>query len=151
MKNNSGVSLIALIATIMIVIILASISIFSGMESVDEAYNTKSDVEMNGLKEAVAKKMIDNARNPASNPIVGRKIADATELLDYIYNMTDEQKTAFTTRYVNSNKDYYRIVDAAGATILGVDGFGEASYYLVDYNLGDVYGPVDYETYVFDN
>ena len=33
MKNNSGVSLIALIATIMIVIILASISIFSGMES----------------------------------------------------------------------------------------------------------------------
>lgn len=151
MKNNSGVSIITLVVTIMIIIILASIAIMSGRDSIDETSKTKVDVEIGSLKEAVSARMIDYARNSLKYPLIGKKVDDVTVYLPYIENLSEEEKDAFTAR-VNaaSSKDVYRIVDSIAAASLGVDAVNENHYFIVDYATGSVYGSIDMVAYEKD-
>ncbi|MBQ9280320.1 MAG: hypothetical protein IJ215_04685 [Clostridia bacterium] len=151
MKNKSGVSIITLVVTIMIIIILASIAIFSGRESIDETSRTKIDVEIGNIKDAVARRMIDNARNSLTYPFIGDKVSDITVYIPYIVYLSDEQKDALRAKVIASSPDNYRLLDSATAVSLGVDGINERNYYIIDYSTGDVYGAIDMESYLKDN
>ena len=50
MKNNKGISLITLAIMIVVMLILASIVMNSGIESIDEANDAKVAVEIEKLK-----------------------------------------------------------------------------------------------------
>ena len=105
MKNNSGISLITLAVMIVVMLILASIVMNSGIESIDEANDTKVAVEIEKLKEAVSKRMTDNARNEAAYPFVGKKVDDIVGYAYYIEDM--------------SNEDHYFIVDYYNGKVYG--------------------------------
>ena len=58
--KNSGVSMITMVVIIVIMIILASIAVTSGIDSVNEANQTKLDVEITELKKAAQTKWGDS-------------------------------------------------------------------------------------------
>lgn len=144
MKNNQGVSIITLIITIVIIIILATIFWISGIGSVNETNKTKLNVEVGNLKQAVASRLAENARNPERYPLVGNRI-DKTSATNYINNireLSNFEVGAITAR-MDENMESFRLVDASGAAVLGVDGVDKEHKFIIDYSTGDVYGFVD--------
>ena len=143
MKKQKGISLIALIVTIIVIIILASIVMSGGLNSVKEARDTKVDMELRNLKDAVSERMIKNAENAVGYPLVGEKIDDAAEYIYYIDGITNAEIEEFIQELSEENIDWYRIVDAKAAEKLGVDAIDEEHYFLVDYSSGKVYGTIN--------
>ena len=53
MKNNNGITLIALTVTIIVIIIIASVGTYSGMNSLREATERKQIAEVGVLQQAI--------------------------------------------------------------------------------------------------
>lgn len=147
MKNNKGISLITLTIMIVIMIILASIVMNSGMESIGETNDTKVVIEIEKLKEAVSKRMTDNARNEAAYPFVGEKVADIVAYAYYIEEMSNGDLQKFINSVTEESIDYMRIVDSVAAANLGVSSVAEDHYFIVDYYNGKVYGTINMAAY----
>ena len=147
MKNNSGISLITLAVMIVVMLILASIVMNSGIESIDEANDTKVAVEIEKLKEAVSKRMTDNARNEAAYPFVGKKVDDIVGYAYYIEDMSNGDLQKFIATVDEESVDYMRLVDNIDAAKLGVSSVAEDHYFIVDYYNGKVYGTVNMTAY----
>ena len=81
MKKSSGISLITVVIMVVIMIILAGIAMSSGMESVNEATDTKVSVEISEIKKAVANKMIE-IETDSTVGLPGQKVDD---IVEYIY------------------------------------------------------------------
>lgn len=147
MKNNKGISLITLAIMIVVMLILASIVMNSGIESIDEANETKVAVEIEKLKEAVSKRMTDNARNEAAYPFVGKKVDDIVGYAYYIEDMSNGDLQKFIGTVDEDSIDYMRVVDYLDAANLGVSAVAEDHYFIVDYYNGKVYGTVNMVAY----
>ncbi len=144
--RNSGVSLITLIVTIMVIIILATIVMSSGTGSVEEARKTQVQVELKELKEAVNRRMIEHEKNPSQNPLIGMKVSgDLLVYLSYIDDITNEQIQDFAKNLEDENVEFFRLVDSQSAVALGVESIDKDNGYIVDYSTGKVYGSVNME------
>ena len=134
MKKDDGISLITLLVTIIVMIIIATITIMSGINSVTESSNVKLEMEIKSLKEAVA-----------------ASIEDITAYLPYIDNMTNGEITYFISQMDEEKLDYYRVVDSSAASVIGVDGIEKDHFFIVDYGAGNVFGNINMEAYAADN
>ena len=56
MKQKRGVTMISLVITIIVIILLVTIVLSTGMLGIFETQNTKNDMEVRNLKDAVANK-----------------------------------------------------------------------------------------------
>lgn len=72
MSSKNGISLITLVITIVIMIIIASIAIFYGVEkNMTTAYEADRYTEMRNISEAVKKRNLANRMRPSLYPYVG--------------------------------------------------------------------------------
>ena len=76
MKKNQGVSLVALIIMIIVMIIIAGIALNSGIGSYDKALEAKSKEERHQVKNAVSTRFGDYTMNPSLKPLLGEQIPD---------------------------------------------------------------------------
>ena len=151
MRDNKGISLITLAIMIVVMLILASIVMNSGIESIDEANETKVAVEIEKLKEAVSKRMTDNARNEAAYPFVGKKVDDIVGYAYYIEDMSNGDLQKFIGTVDEDSIDYMRVFDCVDAANLGFSSVAEDHYFIVDYYNGKVYGTINMTAYENSN
>ena len=147
--KNSGISLITVVIMVVIMIILAGIAMSNGMESVNEATDTKIAVEISELKKAVADRMIEIETKPTVG-MPGQKVDDIVEYIYYVKDMEPAEIQEFIRGVNSENIDYYRIVDSIAAASLGVSSVQEDHHFIVDYYTGKVYGIVDMAAYRAD-
>ena len=148
--KKSGISLISVVIMVVIMLILASVAMSSGMDSVEESRKTKIDVEISEIKKAVANKIIEIETNPTAG-MPGQKITDVIEYVYYIEDMDNSELESFLSEVNEDKIDYYRLVDSISAAALGVASVQEDHYYIVDYYIGKVYGPVNMAAYRIDH
>lgn len=147
MKSNSGISLISVVIMIVIMIILAKIAMSSGVESVNEANETKVAVEIAELKKAVANKMIENETSSTVRMPGINVSGDVIEYMYYIDSLENSELQEFLTQINEEKLDYYRLVDSVAAAALGVSSVQADHYFIVDYYTGKVYGTVNMDAY----
>lgn len=145
MKENKGVSIIALIVTITIIIILITITWSSGIGNVNEANKTKIDVEIGYLKEAVSTQMTNHVRNPEKYPFVGERLTteEATKYISTVKSLSNSAVIEINSKINEDTIQYFRLIDSTSAETLGVDSVDKNHYFIVDYETGNVYGTVD--------
>ncbi len=145
MNKKHGVTMINLVITILVIIILVTIVLSTGLRSISETQNTRIEMEIRNLKDAVANRMIKNEKNPEKYPLIGNKIDDLAEFLNYVDGLSDEEMEKVTKNLTSDRLEYYRIVDSNAAAALGVESVTNTHFYIVDYLTGNVFGCVDIE------
>lgn len=82
MKNNKGVSLISLVITIILILIIASISIYYGVtKNIDTTTETVSYTEIIDVEEAISQRSLMNKLNSSNYPLVGTPLTDSNPLV----------------------------------------------------------------------
>ena len=82
MKNNKGVSLISLVITIILILIIASISIYYGVtKNIDNTTETVSYNEIMDVEEAISQRSLMNKLNSSTYPLVGTPLTDSDPLV----------------------------------------------------------------------
>ena len=157
-KNNEGISLITLVITIIVIIILTSIFISTGLNSLDEVKNSEVKNEMYNLKQAVVTRFTSYQKNDGNVTLIGTyaksKWSDPNDCIDKViptleYDDTDtsDDKIAKAERVSNSIKadydEYVMIIKSEDMKKLGLDSVYEKNVYIVDYYMGAVYGPIE--------
>lgn len=121
MRNNKGISLITLIITIVVLIILAGIGIYTGYTSnVRKATFTKIYSEMKEISSAVKQREMENKLDNIKYPYLGEKLTDD----DFIQ-----------INGVNYGSGYY-LVTSEQIVSLGVSNVDRD--YIVNYSTGEV-------------
>ena len=162
MKNNKGVSMIALIIAIVIMVILASIALNSGNEAYDKALIAKADAERNQVIQAVETRYGKYSINRTASPLVGDTIPEeyytVNDISKYLMDLfrgenrlySDDEMTNHTREkqiqeFLVNNVDhmeYTRILRHADIINLGLDNITLKSVFLVNYYSSDVVGPI---------
>lgn len=141
LKNNKGVSMITLVITIVIMVIMISIILNSSIDSIEETNVTKIENEVRMLKEAVNVRITNHERNENLYPLIGEKVGD--EIYNKLKNIEGIEPSVINElNYSAETEDLYRVIDAADAKQLGVDGIDVEHRYILDYNDCEVYGPL---------
>lgn len=157
-KNNQGISLITLVITIIVMIILTSIFVSTGLSSLNEVKDSEIKNEMYNLKQAVVNRFTSYQKNDGNVTLIGTYAKsvwpDSDECIDKViptleYDDTDtsEDKIAKAEKVSNSIKadydEYVMIVKSGDMEKLGLDSVSEKNVYVVDYLMGAVYGPIE--------
>lgn len=157
-KNNSGISLITLVITIIVMIILTSIFVSTGLNSLNEAKDSEVKNEIYNLKQAVVTKFTSYQKNDENVTLIGTyaksKWPDSSDCIDkviptleYDEEDTPDDKIAKAERVSNSIKadydEYVMIIKSEDMKKLGLDSVSEKNVYIVDYYMGAVYGPIE--------
>lgn len=130
-KNNNGVSLMSLVITIIILLIIASMSIYYGVtKNIDTTTSTVSYGEVFEVCEAVSQRALMNKLNASLYPLIGTKLSDASPV---------------TVDNINYGDDWYRIETTEDFSNLSLENVKRS--YLVNYITSEVVteSPVTYE------
>ena len=172
MKNNKGISLIALAIAIVIMIILASVALRAGTTDYDKAVEAKEDAERGQVSTAIGYRYGNYLVNKTTNPLIGDKIGFNSTLSDYtgenfiedykrelkeyliLFFMGEgrlnapERLTNFEAdmdEFLERNLDcmqYTRILRHADIINLELDNISLNSVFLVNYYTNSVVGPI---------
>lgn len=99
MRNERGISLVALIVTIFVIAILAATVIYTALyDNLDVATNAQIFNDMSELRDAVSQRALENKIDSATYPVVGTPLSDDSpeEVGDVVYGsgwylISDEQ------------------------------------------------------------
>lgn len=136
-KNNNGVSLMSLVITIIILLIIASMSIYYGVtKNIDTTTSTISYGEVFEVCEAVSQRALMNKLNASLYPLIGTKLSDASPV---------------TVDNINYGDDWYRIETTEDFSNLSLENVKRS--YLVNYITSEVVteSPVTYENNKYYN
>ncbi len=162
MKNNKGISLVALVVVIIILVILSSIAITAGMNDYNKAQQAKENLERSQVIEAVSTRYNNYLRNSTANPLVGDKVPDdyqtEEEIKKYLiglfqsenrisnspekYDAFEKELDAFVEENVKLMK-YTRVLRHDDIVSLNVDNVSISAVFLVNYYTSSVIGPVN--------
>lgn len=122
MRNKKGISLITLIITIVVLIILASISIFVGYEyNINKATFTKIYNEMKEVSSAIQERQVENRLDNTIYPLVGKEL---------------NEDDAIEINGVKYGTGYYLVTPKEMASSLGLSNVTRE--YIVNYSTGEV-------------
>lgn len=157
MKNNSGITLVTLIITIIALIILTSVFMATGTDSLEEAKQSEIKNEMQQLKQAVISKFTSYQKNDGNVFLNGEsaknKWGDPEVCVDKIIeslifeeDTTFEEKNAkiqkITKEVIRDYDTFVRVIYSGDKVDLGIDNYATDYVYIVNYNTGAVYGPI---------
>ena len=163
MKNNKGVSIIALIVVIIILVILSTLTIRASMEDYDKAQSAKESSERTQVVNAVAVRYGNYLRNSTANPLVGDKIPDDYDTIqackEYLVDLFKSENRMQSSREVKDHElekgiqdfleknidlmDYTRILRHSDIVSLNVDNVSQSAVFLVNYETSMVVGPIN--------
>lgn len=143
MKNNKGITLIALIITIVVLLIIAGISISGGITGIEEANDNRTMTELEKVQHAITQRYSKFELTKDTSLIVGTKIDD----LPTIPTPTGETKaptwkvfqvTSGATVSTHPERKYYRL-SKSDLQNLGLTGSENGSSYIVNYYSGEIF------------
>ncbi len=143
MKNNKGITLIALIITIVVLLIIAGISISGGITGIEESNDNRAMTELEKVQHAITQRYSKFELTKDTSLIVGTKIDD----LPTIPTPTGETKaptwkvfqvTSGATVSTHPERKYYRL-SQSDLQNLGLTGSENGSSYIVNYYSGEIF------------
>ena len=127
MKNDKGISLIALVVTIIAIIIISAIFVRLSTSSISLSEEAKISNERKEIESAITNRFADYAINKNAYPLVGKEVT-----ISEISSIDG----------INTNDiEYIRKINQAdiqGMSIKNTTGYE----YIVDYLTGKVFGPI---------
>jgi len=126
-SNEKGVTLIALVVTVIVLLILAGVGTYEGIENIKVAKDKSQWSQLNMVQHAILERYAEYKLTGDSDLIIGQKVtnADIASILT-----TDEREL------LENNGDYY-ILDENDFKKLGIT--QSKNKYLVNYETGEVY------------
>lgn len=140
MKKKDGISLISLVITIVIIIILASISIYNGLrENIDETENTMDYNEIFDVSDAVAQRALFNRFNSDTYKLIG----ESGEFETVVEQNSGDERVEVNKKY--STADGWYLIDSDSSKALNLEKVRRK--YLVNYATNEVVSlaPIYYE------
>ena len=134
MKNEKGVTLIARVITIVVLVILASISTYTGIGNVKETRESIRKTELQLVQQAVMQKYTKYNLTGDDKLIQGTSYQDFTELNSLIAEIRELIGVTIELKDDNAN-NYYRLNKASLAN-LGITNTEDE--YIVNYTTGEV-------------
>ena len=148
MKNNKGITLIALTVMVIVIIIIASVTVYSGINSVKNSKDKKYEAELGTIQHAVLENYSkylstkDLPNEGTTNYLVGTKItfADARAVANQI-GVVLKANDYDSNPSVDESECYYRLKEAdlnKIGIVSTVESDIEADTYIVNYATGEV-------------
>lgn len=143
LKENKGITIVALVVTIVILLILASVTINGVIQGRDEAKENKLLSELSMVQHAVTQRYTKYELTKDRDVLVGTKIQTST--LENVPNTINWKVTQFD-EINNPEREYYR-VNKSDLVKLGLSGDDKTdSSYVVNYFTGEVYNETSKQT-----
>lgn len=143
LKENKGITIVALVVTIVVLLILASVTINGVIQGVDESEENKLLSELSMVQHAVTQRYTKYELTKDRDVLVGTKIQTST--LENVPNTINWKVTQFD-EINNPEREYYR-VNKSDLVKLGLSGDDKTdSSYVVNYSTGEVYNETSKQT-----
>ena len=143
LKENKGITIIALVVTIVVLLILASVTINGVIQGVDESEENKLLSEISMVQNAITQRYTKYKLTKDRDMLVGTRIQTST--LEDVPNTITWKVTQFDETN-NPEKEYYRL-SKLDLSKLGLSGDDKShSSYVVNYSTGEVYNETSKQT-----
>lgn len=142
MKNNKGITLIALAVTIIVLIIIASVGTYSGIEALRDAKEEAQISELNMLKQPVVENYTKYLMTKNDMYIRGTKVnyLDVQTIISEINNNANETVSLKVNDYDISGStditEYYYRLSESDLKEMGVTQAQDS--YIINYKTGEV-------------
>ena len=142
MKNNKGITLIALAVTIIVLIIIASVGTYSGIEALRDAKEEAQISELNMLKQPVVENYTKYLMTKNDMYIRGTKVnySDVQTIISDINNNANETVSLKVNDYDISGStditEYYYRLSESDLKEMGVTQAQDS--YIINYKTGEV-------------
>lgn len=142
MKNNKGITLIALAVTIIVLIIIASVGTYSGIEALRDAKEEAQISELNMLKQPVVENYTKYLMTKNDMYIRGTKVnySDVQTIISEINNNANETVSLKVNDYDISGStditEYYYRLSESDLKEMGVTQAQDS--YIINYKTGEV-------------
>ena len=134
-SNQTGVTLIALVITIIVLIIIAGITIGAGISGIKQTRENRLITELNMLNHAILERYTKASLTGEDYP--GVKITEVGINLDTVLSEMATQSGLNITRKDNNDENYYYLTnDNGGLNALGITNAEDE--YIVNYETGEV-------------
>jgi len=145
-RENKGITLIALIITIVVLLIIAGISISGGIEGIDKADDNRAMSDLEKVQHAITERYTKFELTKDTSVIVGTKVdlsslTDVPESINWkVFQVTQASETS-----THPERKYYRL-GKSDLENLGLTGEHKSSSYIVNYYSGEVYDETKRQT-----
>lgn len=149
MKNNKGITLIALTITIIVIIIIASVGTYAGAQALKDSKEDAQIAEVRMIQQAILENYTKYKTTGNVNYLVGTQITDYTIVEGVISDINSKSsETAITLKIsksdyesldfsIDNNKQYaYYELEKEHLVALGVQ--QENDKFIVNYSTGEV-------------
>lgn len=145
-KNNKGITLIALIVTIVVLLIIAGMSIAGGISGVEQANDNKLLSELSMVQHAITERYTKYKLTKDTSLLVGTKV-DVSSLTDVPEPIEWRviQTTSTSEVSTHPERNYYRL-NESNFVDLGLTGDYKDVSYIVNYYSGEVYNEKEKQT-----
>lgn len=143
-KNEKGITLIALAIMVVMIVIIASITVFSGTTSIQESKQKRIKIELETVQHAILEnyakyKVLNNEEYLIGTPITSENDED---IIDYKFKLVNSE-SAFKTDASKTDK-YYKLEEGDYEKL----GLTNVTFkYIVCYKTGEVMN-IDVKTYL---
>lgn len=136
MKENNGITIIALVVTIIVLLILAGVTINGVIQGIDETEENKLLSELSMVQHAISERYTKYKLTKDKDILIGTRIQTST--LEDVPNTIIWKVTQFDATN-NPEKEYYRLrkLDLSELGLSSNDVTN--SSYIVNYSTGEVY------------
>lgn len=138
-RNNKGITLIALVITIVVLLIIASISIVGGIEGAETAAENKLLTELDMVQHAVLERYTKAQMIKEDVPGEMQEIEDVNDTVNLINNQLEDGNTISLkiNSYTDKDKyEYYYKLNLGTLKELGITNAKDT--YIVNYSTGEV-------------
>ncbi len=147
MRNQKGITLIALAVTIIVLLIIVGVSVGYTVGTRGSIKTAKSNIKMSELsqiQQAVLETYIKYRQTNNTEILVGTKIshADAKSSLKRISESLELQLGEYDINTVQPDKCYYK-VGKNELSKLGIKNSDEEEEYIINYSNGEVFSATD--------
>lgn len=145
-RENKGITLIALIITIIVLLIIAGISISGGIDGIDKAHENRLMSDLEKVQHAITERYTKFELTKDTSVIVGTKVdlsslTDVPESINWkVFQVTQASETS-----THPERKYYRL-GKSDLENLGLTGEHKSSSYIVNYYSGEVYDETERQT-----
>lgn len=138
-RENKGITLIALIITIVVLLIIAGISISGGIQGIDKADDNRAMSDLEKVQHAITERYTKFELLKDTSLLVGTKVdlADLTDVPESV-NWKVLQVTTGDTVSIHPERKYYRL-SKSDLENLGLTGDYKGASYVVNYYSGEAY------------
>lgn len=136
LKENKGITIIALVVTIIVLLILAGVTINGVIQGIDESEENKLLSELTMVQHAISERYTKYKLTKDKDILVGTRIQTST--LEDVPASINWKVTQFD-EINNPEKEYYRL-SKLDLSKLGLSGDDKSNAsYVVNYSTGEVY------------